>query len=292
MISAMYENGGNTTHRFLDGHPQMFVYPFESQLGTRLVNDHLTSLFPVRYRWPVFPLDSTPADDYRLIIDEECRVRARTPHVSKFRDVAFDFSDEERARHFCRRVGSHGRSRAGNVESFFRATFEAWHNRSASAAEEVFVGYSPVIVVDGETILRELPGACLLHVVRNPWSAYADTLKRPVPLSLDQYAALLLKRRFPDRVQILRFEDLVADPVGSLTRVCEVVGVGGSPTLRTPTWNGTVLPTVYPWGTIRRAAPEANRETAAALPEALREEIAERAQPYVDVFDYESFLVP
>ena len=39
MISAMYENGGNVTHRFLDGHPQMYVYPFESQLGTKLVQD-------------------------------------------------------------------------------------------------------------------------------------------------------------------------------------------------------------------------------------------------------------
>ena len=37
MIGAMYENGGNTTHRLLDGHPQLHVYPFESQLGTRLV---------------------------------------------------------------------------------------------------------------------------------------------------------------------------------------------------------------------------------------------------------------
>ena len=54
MIGAMYENGGNTTQRFLDGHPEMFVYPFESQLGTRLVQDALTSVFPVKYRWPVF----------------------------------------------------------------------------------------------------------------------------------------------------------------------------------------------------------------------------------------------
>ena len=54
MLSAMYENGGNTMHRFLDGHPQMFVYPFESQLGTKLVQDHLTSMFPVKYRWPAF----------------------------------------------------------------------------------------------------------------------------------------------------------------------------------------------------------------------------------------------
>ncbi|TIT59630.1 MAG: sulfotransferase, partial [Mesorhizobium sp.] len=65
MLGAMYENGGNTTHRFLDGHPEMFVYPFESQIGTRLVNDAMTSLFPVKYRWPAFPLDAAPVDDYK-----------------------------------------------------------------------------------------------------------------------------------------------------------------------------------------------------------------------------------
>ena len=64
MLGAMYENGGNTTHRFLDGHPQMFVYPFESQVGTRHVQDGLTSMFPVKYRWPAFQLDATPAEDY------------------------------------------------------------------------------------------------------------------------------------------------------------------------------------------------------------------------------------
>ena len=52
MISAMYENGGNTTQRLLDGNPELFSYPFESQPGTRYVQDHLTSLFPVKYRWP------------------------------------------------------------------------------------------------------------------------------------------------------------------------------------------------------------------------------------------------
>ena len=45
MVAAMYENGGNTTHRFLDGHPQMFVYPFESQVGTKYVLDHMSRCF-------------------------------------------------------------------------------------------------------------------------------------------------------------------------------------------------------------------------------------------------------
>ena len=113
MIGAMYENGGNTTHRFLDGHPQLFVYPFESQVGTRLVQDQLTSMFPVKYRWPEFPLDATPEQDYHAIIDEEGKVRARTPHVSKFRDEPFDISRRRAARASTARTSSEtGRSRA------------------------------------------------------------------------------------------------------------------------------------------------------------------------------------
>src|SRR6266508_4740948 len=111
MISAMYENGGNTTHRFLDGHPQLFVYPFESQLGTQLVIDQLSSVFPVKYRWPAFALDATPEQDYKAIIDEECKVRARTPNVSKFRHVPFDFSDDERGGLYARNIKESGRSR-------------------------------------------------------------------------------------------------------------------------------------------------------------------------------------
>src|SRR3954463_5898753 len=148
MIGAMYENGGNTTHRFLDGHPQMFVYPFESQLGTRLVVDHLSSMFPVKYRWPVFALDATPAQDFAAIIDEECKVRARTPQVSKFRHMPFEFSDDERCQRYVQAIQKSGRSRGNNMAAFFRATFEAWKDFRRTGEQVVYVGYSPIIVVD------------------------------------------------------------------------------------------------------------------------------------------------
>src|ERR687894_646814 len=108
MLGAMYENGGNTTHRFLDGHPQMFVYPFESQVGTRHVNDYYTSVFPNKYRWPAFALDATADEDYAAIIDEECKVRARIPAVSKFRHISFDFSDEDRRHRYKEYVAQSG----------------------------------------------------------------------------------------------------------------------------------------------------------------------------------------
>jgi len=299
MLSAMYENGGNTTHRLLDGHPQLFVYPFESQLGTRFVADHLSSLFPAKYRWPWFELGATPTEDYRAIIDEECKVRARTPRVSKFRHVAFDFDDDERCRRYEQIVAETGRSRGNNVAAFFQATFEAWKDVRRTGQEAVCVGYSPIVVVDAVRILEELPRAHVLHVVRNPWSAYADTRKRPLPLSLDQYMlawtvnqyfAVVAQRQYPQRLHIVRLEDELADPLAALGPICRAVSVEPGPSLLKPSWNGQELEQVYPWGTIRTPTPEANRATARELSTAEREAVRLRAGAYLEHFDYVDFI--
>jgi hypothetical protein len=299
MLGAMYENGGNTTHRFLDGHPQLHVYPFESQVGTRHVNDGLTSMFPVKYRWPEFLLSATPAQDYHAIIDEEAKVRSRTPHVSKFRHEPFEMDDDERRDLFVKLVENTGRSRGANMAAFFRATHEAWKDNVRSGEEQFYVGYSPIIVVDAGKILDDLPQAHVLHVVRNPWSAYADTKKRPVPLglvdyllqwTLNQHFALLHRERYPDRMHIVRAEDVMADSVGRLTSVLEKLGLRGDDALANPTWNGKQLEQVYPWGTIRSATPEANLATANELSDEEKREIRQRAWQYLEVFDYEDFL--
>lgn len=299
MLGAMYENGGNTTHRFLDGHPQMFVYPFESQIGTRLVMDHLSSMFPVKYRWPVFALDATPYQDYKAIIDEEGKIRTRTPNVSKFRHMPFELSDDERCEIYQQHVEQTGRSRANNVAAFFRATFDAWKDFKRTGEESVYVGYSPIIGVDSDKILEDMPQAHVLHVVRNPWSAYADTKKRPVPLSLahymlgwtmNQYFALLFKEKYPDRMHIVRAEDVMADSVKTLGAVCDKLGLESADSLKTPSWNGVPLEEVYPWGTIRKATPQANRATGEELSDNERAEIRAYTSQYLEVFDYKNFL--
>jgi len=299
MISAMYENGGNMTHRFLDGHPQLFVYPFESQLGTHRVTDRLSSLYPAKYRWPAFALDGNPEQDYREIIDEECKVRVLTPQVSKFRHVPFELSDSERARRFADLVRKAGRSRANLVDAFFRATFESWKDRTRTGRETVYVGYSPIVGVDADKIFADFPQAHVLHVVRNPWSAYADTKRRPLPLALpdyllgwtvSQYYALLFREKFPARMHVVRAEDVMRDPVKTLGAVCDRLGLETVESLRTPSWNGATLEEIFPWGTIRRATPEANLETARGLSEEEREEVRARAGRYLDEFDYRDFL--
>jgi hypothetical protein len=300
MIGAMYENGGNTTHRFLDGHPQLYVYPFESQPGTGLVRDELASMFPLKYRWPTFALHATPEQDYRAIIDEEAKVRARTPFVSKFRDWPFELDDDERMRIYCEFVARSGRSRADNVAAFFRATFEAWSNFKRSGKEEVYVGYSPIIGIDADKILGDLPGAHVLHVVRNPWSAYADTKTRAVPLNLhhymlgwtlNQHLVLLHRRRFGDRIHVVRAEDVMIDSVTTLGPVLDRLGLDPqAASMQRPSWNGTALEQVYPWGTIRTPTPQANRATAEELNEHEKAAVEAAAGPYLELLGYERFL--
>jgi hypothetical protein len=298
MISAMYENGGNTTQRLLDGHPELFSYPFESQPGTKYVLDHLTSLYPVKYRWPVFPLSGDLAQDYETIIDEECKVRIKTPQSSKFRDYHMQLDDKERKAAFIRLMAGKPRSRGHLVAAFFQATAEAWKDYRASGKEWMHVGYSPIIGVDADKIVSDLEHAHVLHIVRNPWSAYADTKKRAVPLSIAHYmtgwcinqqAALTFADMFPGRVHVLRFEDIIVDPVRVLGDFLEKLGVGRSVTLAKPTWNGTALPQVYPWGTIRTPTAEANRATAEELTQAERHEIYHRTKPFLKTLAYESF---
>lgn len=299
MIGAMYENGGNTSHRFLDGHPQMFVYPFESQVGTRFVNDMMSSLFPLKYRWPTFKLEATPYEDYKAIIDEEGKVRSRTPNVSKFRHMPFDFSDDERCKLYEEQIASTGRSRGNNMAAFFRATFDAWKDYKRTPEQAMYVGYSPIITVDADKILGDLPDAHFLHIVRNPWSAYADTKKRPVPMSLkdyllgwtlNQYYALLFRDMFPGRCHVVRTEDVMGNPEGTLGALCKKIGLESSKTLATPTWNGEELKEIYPWGTIRKATPEANKATAEELSQTERDEVRRRAGAYLELLDYKSFL--
>jgi hypothetical protein len=292
----MYENGGNTTHRFFDGHPELFVYPFESQLGNSNVQDYLSSLYPFKYRYPDFPSSGRPEDDYELFFDEELKTYLRARRVSKFRDVEMDLDEAERKRLFCEAAKRLPRTRANLVAAFFEATFSAWKDFRRTGREVGYVGYSPVIGFDGETILSDFPRGNIVHVVRNPWSGYADTIKRPFPLSLQRYAwtwslmqhfALTFAKRHGERFIIIRFEDLVADSKKIMADLVEKLGLSWSETLLYPSWNGRRMDQVYPWGTIHTPTSAANTATMNELSAAQKADIKAYCSVMLPYFGYE-----
>ncbi|MBC8147947.1 MAG: sulfotransferase, partial [Bacteroidetes bacterium] len=187
-------------------------------------------------------------------------------------------------------------TRAAVMEAFFRATFDAWKNYNRTGKEKVWVGYSPIIGVDGEKIINEMDGnAYVLHVMRNPFSCYAETKKRPVPLSLDhyisawvinQYYAQYLATKYPDSFFFVRYEDIIANPKETLGRVMSEIGLEKSDSLNNPSWNGEALKEVYPWGTVKIPTQEVNIETAKELNSDEINEVFLRTKMYLENFDY------
>ena len=298
MISAMYENGGNTTHRTLDGHPNLFVYPFESQVGTASGSNMMDAYVPIRYRWPEFPANTTPEDAYEMFWDEELKTLLRAPRRSKFSLCGLQIDEPARKRWFCNFLKGRPHTRANFVEAFYRSTFATWTNCNVSGRETHYVGYNPVQVFDTDKIMQDWPDSQVLHVIRNPFSGFADTSKRPFPLPLVKYAwiwnicqhsALTYREKYAGRFHILRFEDLVANTRKAMEKLLLSMGLPPSDQCAFPSFNRQRLEQVYPWGTIRTPTPAANIATANELNSRQKKQIQTECRLMLEACGYDTF---
>ena len=285
MLSAGFEHGGNVTHRHLDGHSKLCVYPFESQLGNRDFNDFLASVERVQYRYPNFPEGLTALELYEQMIDEEMKTLLRKRNGSKFKDVDFKFDESKRIAEFVRLLGDGPYTRRQVVEAFFRSTFAVWENHHTPITPGMhYVGYSPTIGIDADRIVRDFPNVRIMHIVRNPFSAYRDTKRRPFPQPLNKYLITwniyhstveMYARLYPANVKIFRYEDLVGDKKAFLQSAAQFIGVDFEESMLYPSWNGQEITTnIAPWGTVLRSTKNYNAEIIQELTPAERHHIS------------------
>jgi hypothetical protein len=298
MVSAGFEHGGNVTHRHFDGHPDLLVYPFESQLGNRNFNDFLASVERVQYRYPEFPEGLSATELYEQFIDEEMKTFLRKRNGSKFKDADCVLDEKKRISEFVRLVGDAPISRRKAVEAFFRSTFTAWENYYAKPrAGMVHVGYSPAIGIDADRMVRDFPNIRILHIVRNPFSAYRDTKRRPFPQPLSKYLITwniyhstveMFAKMFPNNVRIFRYEDLVDNKRKFMSDAADFISVRFSDTMLYPSWNGVeIKDSIAPWGTVLKSTKDYNQEVIQDLSDQERAQIAQGTAALAQHFRYD-----
>jgi len=297
MISAGFEHGGNVTHRHFDGHPGLNVYPFESQLGNRFFNDFLASVERVQYRYPEFREGLTAEEAYEDMIDEEMKTVLRKRNGSKFRDADLQLDEADRIQAFKEYLNGKSISRKNIIAAFFTATFKAWRNYyNPNSDTSAYVGYSPAIGIDAGRIVKDFPDARIVHVVRNPFSAYRDTKRRPFPQPLERYlvtwniyhsTAAMYASQYPENVIIVRYEDLVADKETFFRNLCPRLGIKFDESLLYPSWNGVELKgDIAPWGTVLRSNKDYNESIISELTPEDRKLIANATRPLAAHFGY------
>lgn len=286
MISAGFEHGGNVTHRHLDGHSKLLVYPFESQLGNREFTDFLASVERVQYRYPEFPEGISATELYEQIIDEEMKTYLRKRNGSKFKDANLELSEVDRISDFKKFIGDKGPyTRKQAIEAFFRSTFSAWKNHHSKVTDEsVYVGYSPAIGIDAARLVRDFPNIKILHIIRNPFSAYRDTKRRPFPQPLSKYLITwniyhstveMYSHMYPDNVKIFRYEDLVENKKQFMENMAQFIGVEFEPSMLYPSWNAEeIVNNIAPWGTVLKSTADYNEEIIDELSDDDKKQIA------------------
>lgn len=300
MVSAGFEHGGNVTHRHLDGHSKFLVYPFESQLGNRTFNDFLASVERVQYRYPEFPEGLAPKELYEQMIDEELKTFLRKKTGSKFKDADLDMNEADRISAFCEFLGDAPYyKRQQVIEGFFRSTFAAWKNYYTKERGDgmVYVGYSPAIGLDAERLVSDFPNVRIMHIVRNPFSAYRDTKRRPFPQPLSKYLITwniyhstveMYAKMYPENVRIFRYEDMVGDKEAFMRDVAGFTGVDFEPSMMYPSWNGEeIKESIAPWGTVLKSTKEYNQEVIEELSEAEITQIAQGTAALARHFKYD-----
>jgi hypothetical protein len=298
MISAGFEHGGNVTHRHFDGHPEMLVYPFESQLGSRNFNDFLASVERVQYRYPEFPEGLAAKEAYEQIIDEELKTFLRKKEGSKFKNANLVLDEKRRIACFeSRLAGKKEVRRKDIIEAFFRATFDAWENYYAKPNDDmIYVGYSPAIGIDADRMVRDFPNIKIIHIIRNPFSAYRDTKRRPFPQPLNRYLITwniyhstveMYAHTFPDNVKVFRYEDLVENKERFMTSICHFIGVPFSTAMLYPSWNGEeIRDLVAPWGTVLKSTKKYNESIIDELEDKEKHQIQYGTAAIARHFDY------
>ncbi len=165
MVSAFHEQGGNVLHRFLDSHPQLMVYPFESTLATQLSSNLIAGPqhhMPQRYSYPVFDGEWTAEQCYHAMADHELKPYLRARQTSKFRDCGLEMDEEKRLARFTDFLawdGGPSFNRAGCIEALFRATFNTWINFAHTGKETHYVGNIPPILMDADKFFADMTGA-------------------------------------------------------------------------------------------------------------------------------------
>lgn len=297
MISAGFEHGGNVTHRHLDGHPDLLVYPFESQLGNRNFLDFLSSVERVQYRYPEFPEGLEARELYEQIIDEELKTFLRKRNGSKFRDVDLQLDENKRIEYFIKDLGNAPHFRRDVIQAFFKSTFAAWENYYTKPdSEKTYVGYSPTIGIDSERLIKDFPHIKIIHIVRNPFSAYRDTKRRPFPLPITRYMITwniyhstveMYARLYPDNVRIFKYEDLVGDKENFMRRISDFISVPYHEAMLYPSWNGTKIEhDIAPWGTVLQSTKEYNISVIDELTKEEKAIISASSKPLAVHFGY------
>jgi Sulfotransferase family len=248
LISQIQRSGGTLLSQLFDGHVEVHAHPQQLHIG-----------HPSSRDWPPLDLDD-PERCFTLLYEKKAGLQLRKGYRKSRRadrDM-FPFCFLPRLQHaiFQQCFASRPVEREREVlDCYFTSYFNAWldNHNLYTGPKKVVTGFAPRLGEppgNVDQLFDMYPDGFLVSLVRDPRSWYASVSVGPLARKWPDVhsgvkawrrsvqAALDARERFPERVLLLTYEQLVGDTERSMRWLAARIGLTMSPVLLTPTFNG------------------------------------------------------
>ena len=251
LICQAQRSGGTLLGRLFDGHPQCHAHPHELLIG-----------YPKPHMWADLELDEAPEtwfaklkEGYLSTLFRKGRrtVPMKAPGEKSKHSYPFLLPPLFQRQIFLQEVERRSPITAERqiLDAYMTSLFNAWlDNQNLRGAEKRWVvAFSPRRAWgEGREKLFELyPDGRLISILRDPESWFTSAQGRDPAadpealLDLWKRSALEIveaKERYPERVYVLRFDDLVRDTEKTMRGLAKSLEIDFDPVLTAPTFNG------------------------------------------------------
>jgi hypothetical protein len=251
LISQAQRSGGTLLARLFDGHPQCHVHPHELHIGDK--RPHV---------WPELPLDGEPEGWFERLREEQlgqlfARGRREVPLKKQPGRAGEKYYPFILPPAFQRRLFLDEVERRGPIGSereildcYMTSLFNAWlDNQNLRGPDKRWVvAFSPRRAWDErlDKFFEIYPDGRLISILREPLGWYASAQGRSAAADPEELLELWnrsvsemldARERYPERVSIVQFEELVLDTEAAMRRLADFLRIDFDPQLTAPTFN-------------------------------------------------------
>lgn len=276
LISQIQRSGGTLLSRLFDAHPACFAHPYELSWGR-----------PEKWHWPAIGSGNDRAGTTFTRLDQDWVRRLAKKGYYKKGPIkqtgkypfVFDYSLQKI---LFKELHAKNKDARASLDDYLTSFFNAWLDyQNLYQPDKKFVtSFIPRLLMFPDSLERfrhDYPDGFIISSVRHPAGWYASAIKH----KYDQHgsperildfwmrstrAIIEAKHQLGDRLILIDFESLVADPAAFMRRVCGRTGLPWDHTLSAPTFNGMPVKSNSHYENVTHVDPDAGRRYQDALP--------------------------
>ena len=245
LISQVQRSGGSLLSQLFDGHPELHAHPHELKIG-----------YPKKYMWPKIDLNEHPQRWLEMLFEDKVIEHSKGGYKKERKQdevFPFIFMPSVQRKVFLRYLSSVDSITLRDVfDAYMTSYFGAWINNQNRYGQKKYVtAFTPRLAMiedNMESFFEVYPDGRLLSIVRDPKNWYPSAVRHrsnvygDIRKSIDLWktstkAALRNKKKYRERVCIVRFEDLVSKTESVMSYMADFLRINFDNILLVPTFN-------------------------------------------------------